>query len=321
MAETYTKLFGSIVASTVWQEPAGTRLTWITMLAMADKNGVVEASIPGLANIANVTVEECERAINAFLAPDRWSRTPDHEGRRIEAIYGGWRLLNHGLYRAKADSEERAEYKREWDRKNRKKSSDSESDNPTPNPTTSDNIRPEPTKLTQAEADTASEEHQEHVHQAAPAARERMPKGAKGTAEEFNRVWAVYPVKKGKADAERHWRTQRLDPMADEIIAHIRKMEAEDEQWRNGFIPHGSTYFCGKRWEDEPTGPTSDAKPNAKPPPPESFGPAAAMKPSETPLERDLAYARQRFDRGEFESEADYRATVKRIQADYGPKP
>jgi len=314
MAETFTKLFGSIVASTVWQEPAGTRLTWITMLAMADKNGIVEASVPGLANIANVTVDECDRAIQSFLAPDKWSRTPDHEGRRIEAVYGGWRLLNHGLYRAKADSEDRAEYKREWDRKNRKKASDTKSDISDGCPTITDNDGHDTTKLAQADADADAVKAQEHVQQAA---RERMPKGAKGTSEHFNRVWAVYPVKKGKADAERHWKTHKLDPMADTIIAHIRKMETEDEQWKQGFIPHGSTYFCGKRWEDEPSGPTSDAKPHAKPPAPETFGAAAALKTTETPLERDLAYARQRFDRGEFDSEDDYRAHVRKIRAEY----
>lgn len=98
-AENFTKLFASITASTVWQEPAGTRLTWITMLAMADRHGQVKASIPGLANIANVTVAECEKALETFLSPDKYSRTKDNEGRRIGEIEGGWLLLNHAKYR------------------------------------------------------------------------------------------------------------------------------------------------------------------------------------------------------------------------------
>jgi hypothetical protein len=119
MSDTYTKLFSSITASTVWQEPAGTRLVWITMLAMADKAGCVWASVPGLARIANVTLDETVDAIATLTAPDKWSRTPDNEGRRIEAIDGGWRLLNHAKYRAIRSAEERAEYKRQWDRENR----------------------------------------------------------------------------------------------------------------------------------------------------------------------------------------------------------
>ena len=45
----YTKLFNSILASTVWSEPNETRIVWITLLAMADKNGIIEGSVPGLA--------------------------------------------------------------------------------------------------------------------------------------------------------------------------------------------------------------------------------------------------------------------------------
>jgi len=111
--ESFTKLFSSITASTVWQEPAGTRLTWITMLAMADRYGRIKASIPGLANIANVSLAECETAIEKFLAPDKYSRTKDHEGRRIEEIEGGWALLNHAKYRAITSEETTRTAKRE----------------------------------------------------------------------------------------------------------------------------------------------------------------------------------------------------------------
>ena len=99
MAAGYTKLFASIVHSTIWRAPDHVRLTWITMLAMADRQGVIEASVPGLADAARVTVEECVEALAHLAAPDEWSRTPDHEGRRIESVEGGWRILNHGLYR------------------------------------------------------------------------------------------------------------------------------------------------------------------------------------------------------------------------------
>ena len=56
--------------------------------------------------MAGVKVEDCESAIEKFMAPDRYSRTPDDEGRRIEVIAGGWALLNHAQYRAMASKEE-----------------------------------------------------------------------------------------------------------------------------------------------------------------------------------------------------------------------
>lgn len=105
----YTKLFNSIITSTIWSEDDQTRIVWITMLAIADKNGEVQGSIPGLARIAGVPVEACRTAINKFLSPDVDSRTKDDEGRRIDVIEGGWHLLNHGKYRNMASDADRAE--------------------------------------------------------------------------------------------------------------------------------------------------------------------------------------------------------------------
>lgn len=107
----YTKLFSSILASSVWCEDDKTRLVWITMLAMADKDGVVEAAVPGLANTARVTVEDVLAALEKFKAPDPYSRSKDFDGRRIEDVRGGWKLLNHSFYRAKMGKEEMREYK------------------------------------------------------------------------------------------------------------------------------------------------------------------------------------------------------------------
>lgn len=107
MSMTFTKLFSSITESSVWMQGDRTRLVWIAMLAMADKHGRVWSSVPGLANRARVPVEAVERALGIFLTPDPFSRTKDFEGRRIEAIDGGWRLLNHGKYRALRDEEDR----------------------------------------------------------------------------------------------------------------------------------------------------------------------------------------------------------------------
>jgi hypothetical protein len=103
---TYTKLFNSIVTSTIWTEDDKTRIVWITMLAMSDKNGEVHASIPGLARVAGVSLQDCEMAIGKLLSPDEYSRTPDNEGRRIAKIDGGWELLNHAKYRLMASKED-----------------------------------------------------------------------------------------------------------------------------------------------------------------------------------------------------------------------
>ena len=43
----FTKLFNTIVSSTIWREDSDTRVVWVTMLAMADRDGHVEASNSG----------------------------------------------------------------------------------------------------------------------------------------------------------------------------------------------------------------------------------------------------------------------------------
>lgn len=108
----WTKLFSGILQSTVWQEPMPTKIVWITMLALKDSEGRVEASIPGLAHVAGVALEECEKALERFLSPDPYSRSKEHEGRRIREIEGGWQVLNHFKYR-----DEKSDYRREYNRR------------------------------------------------------------------------------------------------------------------------------------------------------------------------------------------------------------
>lgn len=114
MSRTFTKLFSSITESTIWCESDQTRIVWIAMLAMADHAGRVWSSVPGLANRARVPIEAAEEALQTFMSPDPYSRTAEYEGRRIEPIDGGWRLLNHAKYRAIRDEESIKESKRRY---------------------------------------------------------------------------------------------------------------------------------------------------------------------------------------------------------------
>lgn len=108
----YTKLFNSILASTVWSEPNEVRIVWITMLAMANKDGIVEGSIPGLAVFARLPLDATETALDRLSSPDRHSRSKELDGRRIQSIEGGWQLVNHSKYRQQMSADERREYLR-----------------------------------------------------------------------------------------------------------------------------------------------------------------------------------------------------------------
>ena len=102
----YVKLFQSLLDSTIWAEPDSTRIVWLTMLVIADKNGEVMSTVPGLAHRARVSIEACQSAIDKLSSPDKYSRSKLAEGRRIVAIEGGWELVNHADYRMKASKED-----------------------------------------------------------------------------------------------------------------------------------------------------------------------------------------------------------------------
>ena len=99
-----------IIASSIWDEDDKTRLVWITMLALKDRHHVVNATVKALSLFARVSESECEKALDKFRSPDPSSRTPDHEGKRIETVPGGWRILNGEVYSRMLTREERREY-------------------------------------------------------------------------------------------------------------------------------------------------------------------------------------------------------------------
>ena len=94
----YRVLFKDLLTSSVWQLPDKARLVWITMLALKNDDQVVEASLPGLADMAKVGIEDAQAAIDMLKAPDPVSRSKKHEGRRVEEVEGGWRIINGDRY-------------------------------------------------------------------------------------------------------------------------------------------------------------------------------------------------------------------------------
>lgn len=163
----YTKLFNSILASTIWRASDTTRIVWITLLAMSDKDGICEGSIPGLADLAHVSVEDCETALAELAAPDTYSRTSEHEGRRIETIDGvGWQLLNHAKYRMKMSEDERREYNRKKQAEHRAKQKEAVNECQTESMTVNDS-QSQSAMSAHTDTDTDSEADKEKPSEAA----------------------------------------------------------------------------------------------------------------------------------------------------------
>ncbi len=117
--ETYfTKLHKKILQSSIWNQPGDICKVWITLLALADYEGEIQGSIGGIAHTARVTTSVVRTALDVFMSADEDSSDPEHQGRRLEAITGGWRLLNFRKYRV----DPRRERKKERDRLRQKRS-------------------------------------------------------------------------------------------------------------------------------------------------------------------------------------------------------
>lgn len=97
----FTKLFSRIVASSIWNESKDTKIVWVTILAMKNQDHIVDCSLGGLAVLARVSLEECEKAVAVLEAPDPDDSSGVEQGRRIKKIQGGWLVVNGEAWQEK----------------------------------------------------------------------------------------------------------------------------------------------------------------------------------------------------------------------------
>lgn len=101
----YTPVFGSIFQGTLcgrWPDTG----VWLCLLALADKHGHVDMTLPYISAVTGVPVETLGDCVTRFMEPDPQSRTKEDEGRRLRSIDAsrgwGWVVINHAKYREKA---------------------------------------------------------------------------------------------------------------------------------------------------------------------------------------------------------------------------
>jgi hypothetical protein len=254
----YTKLFNSILASTIWREDNVTRIVWVTLLAMCNRDGVVEGSVPGIADMARVSLPECEAALSKLQEPDPYSRTTEFEGRRIDKVSGGYVVLNYPKYRHKMSADERREYfriKKQEERARKKGLMPSESA-----ADMSKNV-----KQSQGQSKTVSDvSHLSHNTEAEAKAKEEELKEKPyahqdelGTPTKtrtqklkdwFERTWKEHPRKVGKAEAFVEYQ-KLFGKSPDESLAvliHLALLEVKPEYERliQAGDSHSVIHFC-----------------------------------------------------------------------------
>lgn len=225
----WTKLFSSIVTSSIWVEDDSTLRAWVAMLATADADGVVEGSVPGFANLARVTADQMRLAVTRLSSPDPESRTPDFDGRRIEVIEGGWRILNYRTYRDRGQAKDgsKAPAMRKYRARKR-----AESLHELPKQVTSE----------LEERGERKEERKDHVPPS-EVARAR-----------FERFWDAYPRKTGKDAAWKEWlKRSPSNDLTDAMIGKVHEQRASTQWLKDAgeYIPHPRTWLHQGRWQDE----------------------------------------------------------------------
>jgi hypothetical protein len=169
----YTKLYNTIVMSSIWSEDNQTRILWITMLATADPEGFIFGSPIGLATLSRLSLDEVNASLQKLASPDPNSsdllRAPGNEGRRIELVEGGWRILNFIFYRQLQRSEDRRRKHAEAQKRYREKSANK----------TNDHSDPALSKMTHAESESESESELESENTNTPPVLTHGPQGGR----------------------------------------------------------------------------------------------------------------------------------------------
>ena len=233
----FVKLFSSILDSSIWSESQPTRLTWITLLAMADENGYVHAALPGLARRANISETEVVAALAVLLGPDPQSMNSANDGRRIQRISGGWLLLNYKSYRQVQTHRQQldaARQRRHYDRQREGREGPRE-------------VR----EVREARKTSRPSRQNKNKNKS------KSKKNSAQSRARFGLFWAIWPHKVSKLDAERAW--VKLDPSdarTDELIVVVgqqvedRAIAARHGRWYPEWS-YPASWIRQERFNDE----------------------------------------------------------------------
>lgn len=249
----YSKLYSSIVNSSLWGEPDHIRLLFITLLAMADREGYVYGSKRGLERAANIEYDpDCQDdPWKALMSPDKESsdlmRNPENDGRRIEEVPGGFRLLNFIYYRSLRNEDDRREQNKEAQRKHRER-----------------------LKVSQRQPASAKVSQHKPISDADADAEEEVSKASLSpplgpSAEE---IYKAYPLKKERPEAlkaikaaiPKHGAAYLLERT--KAFATIRAGDVT-------FIPYPAKWFKREGFNDDPETWKPKDGPNGRPKPPD----------------------------------------------------
>lgn len=238
----YNKLFTKILDSSIWLESHHIVRVWFTCIASMDEDGFCQyASVPNLAHRARVTLAEATEAVACLEGPDPHSSDPDHEGRRMERVPGGWIVLNAHKYREMATRIVAMEKTRARVAKHRanKKAGGCNGD-VTVGTESSRSSAP-----SDAVSDADAESKQKK--------KESPPKAADDPL--FARFWEIFPSRRKtkKQDARKAWTSAVKKGIDPEMMIAAAREYAASPLGRSDIACMPSSWLNGQRWDDDRT--------------------------------------------------------------------
>jgi hypothetical protein len=186
--------------------------------------GFVSAAGVGIVYRAGVAQEVGIEALIRLGEPEKGSRSPEYDGRRLVRVEGGYIILNYIKYR------ERDYTMAERSRRYRQRIASRR------------DVTVSRRDITQAEveAEVDQEQIQDHIEPSALVAR-------------FDEFWARYPKKVGKGGALKIW--TRLNPSASALALMLSALESQ-KTWlareQGKYTPNPATWLNQSRWLDSP---------------------------------------------------------------------
>jgi len=120
----YGKIFDQIYDGTLAEDWRAI-ITFQQFIVLCDADGIVDMTPQAITRRTGIPIEHIKAGIEILEKTDKYSRTPDEDGRRIELIDEhrpwGWHIVNHEKYKRMQDSDTVRAQTRERVRKHREK--------------------------------------------------------------------------------------------------------------------------------------------------------------------------------------------------------
>jgi hypothetical protein len=108
----YGKIFASMFDGSLYGNWKAI-VTFQQMIILCNQDGVVDMTPQALAARTSIPLDIIQEGLAVLEAPDKYSRSREHDGRRIERLDDdrpwGWRLINYRKYRLMVSAEEKRE--------------------------------------------------------------------------------------------------------------------------------------------------------------------------------------------------------------------